>query len=61
MLYTPVLEICEYIQKKLPELNVVAVVSGPVNVGRVVAVDQHLALFIFAKNDARLFPAFGNV
>ena len=49
------LVISERVKQKLPELYVAAVVSGPVHVGRVVAVDEHFALFVLPQNDSLLF------
>ncbi len=49
------LEIGEYVKKKLPELNVVAVVAAPMHVGRIVAVQKNFSLFVFAEDDSLFF------
>ena len=52
--------ICENIEKEFPELNVVAVVSCPVNVGGVVVVDEDFALLVLAEDHALLLRQHGN-
>ena len=47
----PVSVVGEGVQQELPELDVGAVVSGPVRASAVVAVDEHLALLVLAEND----------
>jgi hypothetical protein len=54
-LFLPVLEIGEYVKKKLPELNVVAVVAAAMHVGRIVAVQKNFSLFVFAEDDSLFF------
>ena len=56
----PVLAVGEDVQKELPELDVVAVVAGPVNVGRVVAVEQHLGLLVLAQDHSLLLGRLRN-
>ncbi len=46
--------VSERVEQKLPELHVAAVVSGSMHVGRVVAVDEHFALFVLSENDSLL-------
>jgi hypothetical protein len=53
-----VLEIGENVEEEPPELHAAAVVAGPVRVGAVVAVEQHLRLLVLAENDALLLRGF---